>query len=149
MQIEFHFLYRAVKRGDPTPPDRPSCSLLFWVRSNVSFVGANTAAGDVLGVELANAGVTRLAEQDRWLLVISMIKSYTCLLKDLEGERQEGKGEFQEAKMKTRATPLSSEAVCNLTTGSASLPLTEPGLFRKSLTESLSVPAAFETAFFY
>lgn len=76
-----------------------------------------------------------------------MIKSYTCLLKDLEGERQEGKGEFQEGKMKTRATALSSEAVCNLTTGSASLPLTEPGLFRKSLTESLSVPAAFETAF--
>lgn len=34
--------------------------------------------------------------------------------------------------MKTRAAALSSDAVCNLTVGSASLPFTEPGLFRKS-----------------
>ncbi len=34
--------------------------------------------------------------------------------------------------MKTRAAALSSDAVCNLTAGSASLPFTKPGLFWKS-----------------
>lgn len=34
--------------------------------------------------------------------------------------------------MKTRAAALSSDAVYNITAGSASLPFTEPGLFRKS-----------------
>lgn len=40
--------------------------------------------------------------------------------------------EFQEGKMKTQLAVLSSDAVCNLTTGSASLPFSVPVLFRKS-----------------
>lgn len=72
---------------------------------------------------------------DGRLAIISGIKSYTCLLTDLSTRKKKTRrreGEFQEGKMKTQVAALSSDAVCNLATGSASLPFSEPVLFRKS-----------------